>query len=747
MRNTKILLIFAVLMIFAAGTLFCEEIISEISVEGNIITPSHVIIEDSGLSEGDEFSSEDVRESVRRLYAKGYLEDVNVRRLDENGGLRLVFEVKERPVIAGLSFEGNSAFNDRRLQEVTELRGGARFLERDIDRALEEILFHYRAAGFAGVSVEEDIEKDPETGKVNITFSIEEGVPVRKINIEFSGNAVFSDREIRAVMQTGRRGIFRAQPYRREVLDEDLQRIVFLYHGKGYIDADVSLDEVVIDLERREALVKIDIKEGQKYVVRDIDIPGEYADLIGLDEGDAFSPEQMQSDIRSIYEHLYEQGLLYAEVRAERSVDREEMEADVRFLVREGPVVYVERILISGNLRTRDDVIRRELRIKPGDRFDITKIRQSQRRIQNLGTRQPFFERVTFEIEDGTDFDRKNLHFKVVEGKTGSLLFGVGYSSDDKLAGFAEANVDNFDIMDFPGFMGAGQDLSVKAEIGSEQRNYTLSFTEPWLFHVPLSFGVDLYDRLREWSEYDEGRDGGRLRLGYPLGDKNRISLGYKYEDVDISNFADEVSREIRREEGVHTLSTLSLGLRRDTRDSFFDPRSGARSGITSEFAGGPFSGDKDFRKYTARTSIYYPAWPGGALNFRLEGGYAEAFGVSDVVPVYERFYLGGADTVRGYPYRDIGPKDETGEPIGGDVRFMANLEYTIPILRELKGAVFVDVGNVWRSRDDFAIDDLVSGVGIGVRIMSPLGPLRLDYAYGFDRNATRLHFTIGWPM
>ncbi len=749
MKKITVFFLLAVMLPAAAVSGYASsDIITKISVEGNTRTDADFIIGDSGLSEGDSLSAEAVGDAVRKLYAAGYLSDVSVERREaDDGGIELVLRVAERPVIRALSFEGNNAYNDRRLRRVSELAVGARLVEKDVERASGLIASFYREAGFAEARVTEKIEVDYESLEADVVFTVEEGAAVRMVKVKFSGNTLFTDRQLRSQIQTGRRGVIRSLPFRREVLEEDLHRIVLHYHGAGHIDAEASIEEMTVDESGRRAVVGIKVEEGDYYSVRSIDIPDSYSEKIALREGGPFSPEQLQNDIRSVYDHLYSGGHLYAEVRGERFIDRENRTADVRFSVREGPVVFVERIRISGNIRTRDDVIRREMRIHPGERFDISKVRESQRRIRNLGRRQPFFEQVAFEIEDGTAHDRKDLHFKVVEGKTGTLLFGAGYSSDDKLLGFVEAHVDNFDIANPPSFMGAGQDLSLKGEIGSERKDYTLSFTEPWLFGVPLSFGVDGYDRLREWTDYDEGRAGGMIRFGYPLGDRNRLTMNYKYENVDISNFSADAPDDIRREKGSNNLSTVTFGLTRDTRDNFFDPRRGARSILSTELAGGPLSGDKDFMKYAARTSFYYPAWGGGAVNFRIEGRFAEAYGDSDAVPVYERFYLGGADTVRGYAYRDIGPKDDRGRPIGGNVRFMANVEYTVPIARELSLAAFFDAGNVWSTYDDLDLGDLVTGTGIGLRIMSPLGPLRLDYAYGFDVGKTRLHFTIGWPF
>ncbi|MCK4262149.1 outer membrane protein assembly factor, partial [bacterium] len=316
--------------------------------------------------------------------------------------------------------------------------------------------------------------------------------------------------------------------------------------------------------------------------------------------------------------------------------------------------------------------------------------------------------------------------------------------------GFVELSQNNFDIKNSPTFTGAGQKVKIRAKLGTEKTEYDLSFTEPWLMGRPLSFGFDLYDTTREWDDYDEGRAGGRLRLGYPLWELIRGSVAYKYEDVEISDVDKSASSRIKREEGDFSTSSLKLGLNKDTRDSTLDPTCGYENSISLERAGGILGGDRDFTKYVGQASGYFRTferWEKLILNLRLKGGLVEEYGDTEYVPIYERFYLGGANTIRGYSYRDVGPKDEKGEPIGGETFLLFNAEYTYPLVRNIKGAVFFDSGGVWEDTGHINSSDIKSGVGIGVRMLLPIGPIRLDYGYGIDRHAGRVHFTGGWAF
>ncbi len=746
-RIKKIKISFILLAALFPAVITAEDVrILAVKVEGNMKVAASVILSSIRTKEGEELSSELLREDVRKLYEMGDFTDIKVEKIEKPGGIELIFHVSEKYTISKITFNGNKAFRDKILKKKISLSEGSFFDGKKLKEDKEKIISFYREAGFAKVKVSSEIEEREEEREVLISLEIDEGISAQVVKVSVEGNKIFSDRKIKKQIKTGK-GIFRKRIFREDILNEDKERILFLYRAHGYIKAKILETKLDYDEKGRKACLTIYIDEGAKYTVGAVSLEDALKEEVKLREDVPFSPEELRKDIRRVYDYLYEKGYLYASANAEKKIDEEKKKVNLAYRVDKKQIVYIEEIKISGNVRTKDKIIRREILIKPGDRFDLKKIRSSQRKIRNLGRRQPFFESVTFEIEEGSAGDKKNLHFKVTEGKTGTFLFGGGYSSIDKFIGFVEVDIENFDITNFPTFTGGGQSLSIHSEAGTEKTNYSLSFTEPWLFDIPLSSGFDLYDRLREWDDYEEDRTGVRIRFGHPLGEFNSILMKYKYEDVEIFNLSGDVSEEIGREEGINTTSSLSLIFARDTRDNFFNPRHGGRSSISTEFAGDFLRGDREFTKYIGKTSWYFPSWRESSINLRMELGLVEELGSSEYVPIYERFYMGGADTVRGYAYRDIGPKDGRGEPIGGKFKAQANIEYIIPIMKDLKGAIFYDAGNVWSSKDEFDLGDLCSGVGVGIRFATPIGPLRLDYGYGIDISHGRIHFTVGWPF
>jgi len=421
----------------------------------------------------------------------------------------------------------------------------------------------------------------------------------------------------------------------------------------------------------------------------------------------------------------------------------------------------VDMIKIRGNIKTRDVVIRRELRIHPGDRFDGEKLRRSKERLQNLG----FFEEVSYDTEETQTPDKKNLVVDVKESKTGSFSFGGGYSTVDQFVGFVEVEQKNFDWKNFPYFTGAGQNLKFRASLGSISKAFDLSFTEPWVFDYPVSFGFDAYKRTHNRESdvgygYDEDVTGGDLRLGKEISEYLREDLMYKMDVIDISNITDNATDDLRKESGSNTVSSMTYGLTFDNRDNVFDPLKGNYLNGSMQLAGGPFSGDKDFWKFFGRASHYFP-FPGhSVLEVRGRIGLSDPYSDSDRIPIYERFFAGGAYTIRGYEERKLGPIDpDSKDPLGGNSILIGNIEYTYPLFNFLKVAAFYDIGNVWEkmgdigsSKDSNGVNEtggLKSAFGLGLRIKTPIGPIMLDYGIPLDKapgedskGSGRFHFS-----
>jgi outer membrane protein insertion porin family len=425
---------------------------------------------------------------------------------------------------------------------------------------------------------------------------------------------------------------------------------------------------------------------------------------------------------------------------------------DIVYHIRENEVAYVNKIKIKGNIKTRDLVIRRELRIHPQDRFDGQKLRRSKERLQNLG----FFDEISYDTEDTGVTNKKDLVVEVKEAKTGAFSFGGGYSTVEQFVGFVEIEQKNFDWKNFPYFTGAGQDLKMRASFGSINQGYDLSFTEPWLFDYPVSFGFDAYKQIRDREQdvgygYDQDVTGGALRLGNEISDYLKQNLTYRYDTIKISNLSTNATSDLTNELGTNAISSMEYGLNFDSRDNVFDTTKGELFTGSYQLAGGPFAGDKDFNKFFGRASHYIPLFRGSSLELRGRVGLAKPYGDSDKVPIYERFFCGGAYSVRGYRERKVGPVDEgSGDPKGGNSLLIANAEYSYPILSFMKLAAFCDSGNVWDKAGDFGQGGFKSSTGLGVRIKTPIGPVMLDYGLplnkesGSDKRGDgKIHFSM----
>jgi len=720
-----------------------EEIkkVKVVEVRQNKAVSTQAIIAKIRTSPGEVFSREVLNEDIKRLYSLGYFTDVSVDVQEYEEGLKVIFLITEKPIIKQMLFSGNRSIRDKKLQDIVKSRVGEFLDNRQLKEDANEIYKLYEKKGFHLAKVNFDINVDSNTNKALVTFVIDEGVKSRVRKILISGNKTFKTGRLLKLIKTKKGGLFSAGFFKKEVFDEDMERLKVFYEDNGFIDVKITPS---LEYTQNNRFISIDIvvEEGRKYVTGDITVRGNQvfskeAILLKLKmkAGATFSRNALKREEQGIQDMYFEKGYIFADVRADILLNEKTERIDITYNVIEGEVCYVDKIIIKGNTKTKDVVIRRELRIFPGDRFDGVKLRRSKERLFNLG----FFEEVSYDIEEGPSPTKKNLIITVKEAKTGEFSFGGGYSSIDRLVGFIEIAQNNFDIMNFPNFTGAGQSLRVRAEFGRTRRDYLVSFTEPWVFDRPISFGFDLYRRTHYRSgtsgfSYDEQRTGGDIRLGRAFGEFNRGDLTYRLEEVKISDVPSNASSDFKAEEGTNTVSSFTAQLSRDTRDSVFNPTKGYTGYFSTEVAGGPFGADKDFIKNLVGGSLYMTHFENLVLELSLRAGTVDTFSDSPRVPIYERFFAGGANTIRGYKERRVGPKDVSGEPIGGRSMVIANMEYTFPLFEYIKGAAFYDVGNVWDKVSDIGSGDYKSGTGMGVRIKTPLGPIKLDYGFPLDK-------------
>ncbi len=722
----------------AADTAAPTSLIKAIEVQGNKTISISAVLAKIKTRVGQEYIQSVVSDDLKRLYNTGYFSDVRVDRQDYEGGLKVIFYIEEKPVIDKVTFSKLQYFSPRVILRKLKTQEG-KFLDnkslKDDEDTINDL---YAKKGLTLAEVQTETTPDEVTHKVSVHFIIREGYRVRIHRINVSGNEKYKDKQIVKVTKTRPKAFFNSGYLNQETIDEDMERIRSFYEQNGFIDAVVNYETK----ELPKGLVDIDISinEGRQYLVGHIVLSGNtvvaesgvLAVMENIKEGKIFSREKLSVDIASIRTLYFDRGYIFADVKDATSLDPTTGLVDVRLDISEGGIAYVDKIRIQGNTRTRDIVIRRELRINPGERFDGGKLKRSKERLNNLG----YFEDVGFDIEDTEQNDRKDLVVQVKEAKTGSFSFGGGFSTVDKVIGFVEVEQRNFDFANWPTFTGGGQNLKLRAETGSTRNNLSLSFTEPWLFDYPISAGFDAFRTERDREQdigyaYSEKRIGGNIRLGKEFSEYLSGRLTFRRESVTIQDLESNVSTDLLAEEGTNAVSAVGTSLIWDSTDSAFNPSKGLVVRTDVDVAGGFLGGDKDFYRAQLMSSYYVPLKFKSVLEFRGHAGFVNAYGDSENVPIFERFFAGGARSIRGYDERTVGPLDaNTQDPIGGESILVGNIEYTVPLIEFVKLAAFFDIGNVWAKTEDFASGNLKSGTGVGLRVKTPIGPINLDYGY-----------------
>ncbi|MEA3328828.1 MAG: outer membrane protein assembly factor BamA [Candidatus Omnitrophota bacterium] len=756
MRKLNICRLFFFTFVFAfflsGFSLAQEEKISIIDVEirGNKLISSSIIMGKIKTKSNDDFDQAILNQDIKRLYATGYFTDVKLELVDLKDGIKVVFVVIEKPRVAEIIIKGNKAIKTNELTKEMQTAIGnvldGKLLKEDINQFKRL----YKDKGFQLADISYKVELDDLTGEAAVHISIDEEKKVRIKRINIYGNLVFSDKRILQLMKTRSVGIFRSGFYKEEVFKEDVERIKAFYQQAGYGDIGI-IPEIHYDIDKKRMYLTLNITEGKKYLAGQIEISGnelfpaeEIRECLKMCTGDTFSQYSLIQDIAVIQEFYFAQGYISAEITSHTTLDEITGAVNINYKIVENELAYIDKVKIRGNTKTKDIVIRRELKLIPGEKFDGEKLQRSKEKLYNLG----YFEEVSYDVEPGSAPNKKDLAVMVKERKTGELSFGGGYSTIDQFVGFVQVSQRNFDLFNFPEFTGAGQYLSIRAEFGTERKSYSLSFTEPWLFNRPISFGFDVYSWTRDWADYNEERQGGDVRLGRSFGEYDRIDLIYKAENITISDIS-PTHTDIVDEEGTNLVSSTGITLTRDTRDNIYVPTRGMLIGGTGQCFGGVFGGDRDFYKMTGTASTYFSYFRKLVVELKARVGVAREYGNTHSVPIYERFYAGGANTVRGYEERMVGPPNDGSNPIGGKTMLIFNAECTFPIIEVIKGAIFYDIGNVWRNSYQFNLTELKSGVGLGVRVKTPIGPIKFDYGYGLnyedwdqDQNG-RLYFSI----
>ncbi len=723
------------------------KIVKAIDIQGNKSIGVAQILERIKTRVGEPYSDAVVSDDLKRLYNTGHFSDVQIDHEDLDDGYRVIVRLKEKPIVDEITFSKIRYYSPRYLLSKMKTKKD-KFLDnkalKDDVNMIEDL---YKKKGLVQAKVDVESFIDTTTSKASLHIIIKEGYKVRIKRIYIYGNVAFKDKRIIKVMKSRWAWFFGSGILKEDQLEQDMTAIQAFYEQDGYLDTKATYQ--IEPLFKGMVNVNVTIQEGKRYYVGDVSFIGNVilsdaeirSHLKNLKEGKVFSHEKMEEDVSNIREDYFDHGYITAVVEEVPSFNTDTARVDVKINIKEGKLIYINQIKIQGNAQTRDIVIRRELKMYPGDQFDGEKLKVSKQRLKDLG----YFEDVGYDIEDTDRDDYKDLVVQVKEAKTGTFSFGGGYSTIDRLVGFIEVEQKNFDISNWSTFTGGGQDLRLRAQIGSSERNVLLSFTEPWLFDHPVSAGFDAYltENLKDNTTgyaYDQKTYGFDIRLGKAITDNLSVGTVYRLEHINISNLDSGVSEALQEQVGNSLVSDIGVSVTNDYRDSKLSPTKGWTITNSADVAGGPLGGDRNFFRVQTSGEYYIPVVIHDVITvLEISGrtGIIESYPDTPDVPIFERYFAGGQDSIRGYDERSVGPLDpNTNDAIGGDALLLGSVEYTVPIIEIIKGAIFFDTGNVWSKVGDYGQGGLKSGTGVGLRVKTPIGPIKLDYGIPLNKQS-----------
>jgi outer membrane protein insertion porin family len=703
-----------------------------ISVEGNKRIEADTVRSYLSIGIGDSFDPVLINDSLKSLFATGLFADVNMRRQ----GRTLIVSVVENPIINRLAFEGNRRIKDDVLSGEVQLRPRVVYTRTKVQNDVARILEIYRRSGRFAAIVEPKVIQLKQN-RVDIIFEINEGevTGIRKIN--FVGNKRFSDGDLREAIQTKETRWYRFltsdDTYDPDRLTFDRELLRRFYLKRGYADFRVASAVAELSRDRKNFFVTFTVEEGARYRLRETLLESSLKDLsvdelkanVSTEVGDWYNADKVEESIQQLTDAIGSLGYAFVEIRPRLDIDRDDRSISLTFEITEGPRVYVERIDIHGNFRTLDEVVRREFRLAEGDAFNTAKIRRSRQKIRNLG----FFEKVEITNREGSASDTTIVDVDVAEQATGELSFGAGFSSLD--GPLADVSIRERNLL------GRGQDLLTRFTLAGRRQEIELQFTEPYFLDKELSAGFDVFNRETDQqseSSFDEDSIGAGVRMGYAITDFLGHTLRYGLRRDKIEDVDDDASRFIRDQEGTTVTSLVGHSLLYDKRDNRFEPTEGYFLRLSNDLAG--LGGDQEYLRSRVGGGTFYSFSEKVIGSLTGETGYI--FGLGQDLRISDRFFVGGQN-LRGFGTAGVGPRDSASDDaLGGNVFLTSTADVSVPLGLpsefNIKGSVFTDVGTLFDVDDDGSEvegDDfsLRASVGMGLTYVSPLGPIRVDYA------------------
>ena len=737
-----------------AQAAFSPFVVKDIRVEGLQRTEPGTVFSYLPVKVGETMNEERAQQALRALFATGFFQDV---RLEVEGDVLVIF-VQERPAIAQIDFSGMKEFEPDAVRKVLREQGMAegRIFDRSVlDTAEQEIKRQYLSRGLYAVEVQTTVTP-LERNRVAINVAVTEGESARIRGINIVGAQAFPEKELLDQMVLRTPGWLtwytKHDRYSRERLAGDLETLRAYYQNRGYLDFNIESTQVSITPDRKDIYLTVNVNEGEKYTVSDVQLSGqmllpreELDKLVQLRPGEVFSREKLTASTKAISDRLGNEGYAFANASAIPALDKDKRSVAFNIMIDPGRRVYVRRIDVAGNSKTRDEVVRREMRQLEGAYYDASKIQLSRRRID----RTQYFSEVTVDTQpvEGSP-DQVDVLYSVKERPTGALLFGVGFSSVEQFAistSIRQANA-----------FGTGKFVSANINTGRVNTVYSLSYLNPYFTIDGVSQGFDVYKRETDASSLSVGpyatkAYGGGLKFGYPIAETVSIDFGANLESVELTTFSNSPSQYIdfvNNFGNQYRYGSLSSGWQRDTRDSLITPRAGSYTRLGSEVAGG----DLQFYRLNYQQQWFYPVGRDYAFMLRGDVGFAGGF-ADKPLPFFKSYFVGGPDSVRGYRAFSLGPRDAAGNAIGGNRKLAGGGEFLFPMpgaTREqsLRLAAFVDGGQVYAQGEKLELSELRYSTGLALAWISPFGPLR--FSVGFPLNAKdgdheqRIQFTFG---
>ena len=723
-----------------------ENLVGSVEIEGNKRIETSTLLYYIKTRKGEPLSRTQISKDVEQIYGLGEFKDIRVETRQGSEGMEVVFIVEEIPSIGNVLFYGNKEIEDSEMLELLEFKRGEAFQQHMITEAKEKIKSLYHEKGFFFAKVDA-ISKKSDKKQMDIHIRVREGEKIGIKNILFSGNKNFSAEELSDQIETKAETwisfLDESGIYKKDILKLDVFRLEGYYQDNGYLRARVQEPKINIDKKNKEINISISIEEGSKYRVGKITSKSDdtlsvtdVLKALQMKTGDVYSLSKVRAGVMSIGDLYSERGYAYADVNPITKINENSRTVDVSIEVDRGRKVYVGEITVIGNTRTLDNVIRREFRLKEGELFDSVKLRRSKQRLNNL----QFFEDVKIDTRRGKESDLVDITTTVTERQTGSVNVGAGFSSSENLifnAGISQNN-----------FLGTGRRLVFSTNLSSRRTDFNLSFTDPRIFDTTMSGGVDAFNRKTNYYSYKARKTGGGLRLGKSLSEYDWTGINYNLANTEIT---DVVTATSYLKNETRVTSRVSPSFIRDTRDNFMNPSSGSRHVVRFDMAG---LGGAKFHKMSYETSHYWPIV--GKLVGMLHGSisWADGYGGDDL-PSFEKYYMGGPKSLRGYTIKNIGPKDDSGNPLGGNQSLLLNAELQYPFTKGFRGFLFYDRGNLYGGGNDTSttsttwdLAKMRDSIGAGIRFLSPFGPIGFAYGIKLDQatgeESGEFHFSAG---